>query len=123
MDVAAIGFAYVPGRLTFQLEPTPPPEWVHTLVTLGDYQGYTGLAEPARVEMIASGGATVPANENIAVQVAQMVREWVSSTNREYRKHLVQKAAQEEHRQRGALAAQRQRLEEQARVMERLRKA
>src|ERR1039458_6613075 len=64
MDVKATGFSYVPGLLTFQLEPAPPPGWVHALVTLGDYQGYGGLAEPARVQMI-SGGATVPANEDI----------------------------------------------------------
>jgi hypothetical protein len=70
-----------------------------------------------------SSGATVPANENIAVEVAQMVRQWVSSANREYRKHLLEKAAHEERSQRENLAAYRRRLEEQARVMERLRNA
>ena len=33
MDVKATGFSYVPGLLTFQLEPAPPPGWVHALVT------------------------------------------------------------------------------------------
>jgi hypothetical protein len=65
----------------------------------------------------------MPANEQIAVQVMQMVRRWVDSANREYRKDLATKAAEEERRQRDALTAHRQRLEEQARVMERLRDA
>ena len=122
MDVAATGFGYVPGFLTFRFEPTPPPGWVEALRRLGDYQGYIGLAEPSRLQMT-SGGATMPANEQIAVQVMQMVRRWVDSANREYRKDLATKAAEEERRQRDALTAHRQRLEEQARVMERLRDA
>ncbi len=122
VDVTAFGFAWARGMLTFKLEPTPPPEWHHALLTLGDFQGYTGLAEPGRVQF-ASNGAAVPANENIAVEVAKMVRQWVSSANREYRKHLLEKAAQEERRQLETLAARRRELEEQARVMERLRKA
>jgi serine/threonine protein kinase len=125
VDVMATGFAYVQGLLTFRLEPTPPAEWVHALVTLGDRQGYVGfvgVAEPSRVQ-VTSTGAHVPANENIAVEVARLVKQWVSSANREYRKQLLEKAIQEEQRQRAALGAQRRRLEEEARVMERLRGA
>ena len=118
----ATGFAYVSGLLTFLLEPTPAGDWVRALVTLGDYQKYTGLAEPARVQVTPTG-AHVPANENTAVEVARLVKQWVSSANREYRKQLREKAIQEEQRQRAALAAHRRRLEEEARVMERLRKA
>jgi hypothetical protein len=65
----------------------------------------------------------VPADENTAVEVARLVKQWVSSANREYRKQLLEKAIQEEQRQRAALAARRRLLEEEARVMERLRKA
>jgi serine/threonine protein kinase len=122
MDVMPTGFAYVPGFLTFRFEPAPPPRWFETLRSLGDYQGYTGFAEPARVQ-VTSGGATVPANEQTAVETARMVRQWASSANREYRKRLESEASEEERRQRGALTAHRQRLEEQARVMERLRDA
>jgi serine/threonine protein kinase len=96
-DVMATGFAYVPGLLMFRLEPTPPGEWVSALVTLTDYQGYIGLAEPARVQ-VTSSGAHVPADENTAVEVARLVKQWVSSANREYRKQLLEKAIQEEQR-------------------------
>jgi serine/threonine protein kinase len=122
MDVKAIGFKYVPGLLLFKLEPAPPPTWVQALLTLGTYRGYPTLAEPARVQMTPDG-ATVPANEKEAVEVAKMVQEWVSSANHEYRKHLQEEAAEEERRQRVHLAAYQRRLEEEARVMERLRKA
>ncbi len=122
-DVTAANFSYTPGRLGFRFEPAPPATWVGILYALGDYRSYVGLAEPVRVEMVSDKTATVPSNEDIVVEVAQMVREWVASTNREYRKSLKEKGEELERLNLQRLMEERGRLEEQARAMERLKKA
>jgi hypothetical protein len=120
-DVEASRFGYAPGFLTFQLQPAPPALWILALRNLGSYRSY-GSAEPARID-ITPNGATVPAREETVAEVAEMVQGWVRSANAEYRKDILARAQQEERRRREALATHKQRLEEQARAIERLRKA
>jgi hypothetical protein len=122
VDVAAVAFSFDSGTLSFQLEPPPPPEWMHALRTLERYRSY-GLAEPERVQWTARGAATVPAEAKTVVEVGRMVREWVFAANAEYHKRLITKAKEEERREREALAARKRELEEQALAMENLRKA
>jgi hypothetical protein len=117
-----VAFSFDSGTLSFQLEPPPPPEWMHALRTLERYRSY-GLAEPERVQWTARGAATVPAEAKTVVEVGRMVREWVFAANAEYHKRLITKAKEEERREREALAARKRELEEQALAMENLRKA
>jgi len=78
--------------------------------------------ESSRLRRTDSGFA-VPAKENIVAEIAQMVQQWVCSANSNYRQHLADKAKEQDRRNRNALAERRAQLQEQARAMERLRKA
>ncbi len=122
-DVNAIGFDYIPGYLTFRLEPTHPPEWMNALITLGNFSSTLGGARPSRVGRNTDGTYGVPADANNLDQVAGFVRQWVNSANGEYRRRLQEAATEKEQIARQNLEAERRRLEEQARGQKKLRDA
>ena len=119
-DVTIAKIDYEPGELIFWLEPPPPPAWTQAFLNLGDYIGYRGMAEPARVQFFHNGTASVGANENTASEIAGMFRMWVASVNKAYRTKL-ERDAEQKHRERlNALEADRLRADEKARVAQKL---
>ena len=79
-----------------------------------------GLAEPRMVEFSYDDTARLEAKERLAPQIVPLFKEWVAGANQEYRDRLERKAAAKYRDRLAALAEERARAEEKARVTQAL---
>ena len=119
-DVRVVDVIYEAGDgLFFTLEPAPPSKWFLVLSNLTGYRSIED-AEPSRVQHFSQGRVRVQASERAVEHVVPLFQDWVSATNAEYRRQLQRESQENYANEVKGLQRERARMEENARVTERL---
>jgi serine/threonine protein kinase len=117
--IRAIGVQYADdGRLEFELDQAPPPQWVRAFMNLGTYSALMG-SEPRTFEF-RGNHALVPVRGGPGAMqvVTDHFKNYVRSTNESYTAELVESVKRQAETQRKALRQQIEREEAQQRMRE-----